>query len=91
MTRAAMNTFTLPSFAAPEFRRMKMTRATTSAMVAAAAAVVVVTNPARGGEGGGRAHEEAVRVGLKGWLGTKFACPGAQDVLVLKIAYLEVK
>jgi len=38
------------------FRRSKMTRAT---LVAAA---VVVTNLARGGEGGGRAYEEAVRV-----------------------------
>ena len=52
MTRATMNTFTLPSFAAPGFHRMKMTRATTSTMVAAAA-VVVVTNLARGGEGEG--------------------------------------
>ena len=43
---------TLPSFAAPGFRRMKMARATTSTMVAAAAAVVV-TSLARGGEGGG--------------------------------------
>jgi len=48
MTRATMSTFTLPSFAAPEFRRMKMTHATTSTMVAAAAAVVV-TSLARGG------------------------------------------
>ena len=53
MTRATMNTFTLPSFAAPGFRRMKMTRATTSTMVAAVAAVVV-TNPARGGGDGVR-------------------------------------
>jgi len=86
MTRAAMNTFTLPSFAAPEFRHMKMARATTSTMVVAAAAVVV-TNLARGGEGGGRAYEEAVRLGLKGcprdqtcmsWCSR---CPGAQDCL----------
>ena len=41
-----LNTFTLPSFAAPGFRRMKMARATTSTMVVAAAAVVV-TNLAR--------------------------------------------
>jgi len=41
MTRATINTFTLPSFAAPGFRRMKMARATTSTMVVAAAAVVV--------------------------------------------------
>jgi len=47
MTRATMSTFTPPSFAAPGFRRMKMTRATTRKMVAAAAAVVVVTNLAR--------------------------------------------
>jgi len=60
-----MNNFTLPSFAAPGFRRMKMASATTSTMVVVAAAVVV-TNLARGGEGGGRAYEEAVRVGLKG-------------------------
>ena len=53
MTRATMNTFTLPSFAAPGFRRMKMTRATTSTMVVAAAAEVV-TNLARGGKGYGR-------------------------------------
>ena len=65
MTRATMNNFTLPSFAAPGFRRMKMARVTTSTMVAAAAAVVV-TNLARGGKGGGRAYEKAVRVGLKG-------------------------
>ena len=43
---------TLPSFAAPGFRRMKMTRATTSTMVVVVAAVVV-TSLARGGEGGG--------------------------------------
>ena len=54
MTRSTMNTFTLPSFAAPGFRRMKVTRATTSTM-AAAAVVVVVTNLARGGEGCARA------------------------------------
>ena len=42
-----------------------MTRATTSPKVVAAAAAVV-TNPARGGKGGDRAYEEAVRVGLKG-------------------------
>ena len=48
------------------FRRSKMTRATTSTKVVVAAAAVVVTNLARGGEGGGRAYEEAVRVGLKG-------------------------
>jgi len=53
MTLATMNTFTLPSFAAPGFRRMKMTRATTSTMLAAATAVVVI-DLARGGEGGGR-------------------------------------
>ena len=47
MTRATMNTFALPSFAAPGFCRMKMTRATTSTMVVVAAAVVV-TNLARG-------------------------------------------
>ena len=41
MTGATMNTFTPPSFAAPGFLRMKMTRATTSTMVVAAAAVVV--------------------------------------------------
>ena len=40
VTRATMNTFTLPSFAAPGFRRMKMARATTSTVVVAAAAVV---------------------------------------------------
>jgi len=86
MTRATMNTFTLPSFAAPGFRRMKMTRATTSTMLLVVAAVVV-TNLARGGEGGGRAYEEAVRVGLKrcardqtcvSWCSR---CPGAQDCL----------
>ena len=54
MTRATINTFTLPSVAAPGFRRMTMTRATTRTMVVVAAAVVV-TNLARGGEGGGRA------------------------------------
>jgi len=57
-----MKTFTLPSFSSPGFRRMKMTRATTSTMVVVAAAMVV-TSLARGGEGGGRAYEEAVRVG----------------------------
>ena len=66
MTRATMNTFKLPSFAAPGFRRMKMKRSTTSTMVVVAAAALVVTSPARGGEGDGRAYEEAVRVGLKG-------------------------
>jgi len=35
-----MNTFTLPSFAAPGFHRMKMARAMTSTMVVVAAAVV---------------------------------------------------
>ena len=54
-----MNTFTLPFFAAPGCRRMKMTRAMTSTMVAAAAAEVV-TNLAREGEGGVGAYEEAV-------------------------------
>ena len=53
MTRAAMNTFTLPSFAAPGFRRMKMTRATTSTIMVVVAAAVVVTNLSLGGEGGG--------------------------------------
>ena len=43
MTRATANSFTLPSFAAPGFRRMKSTRATTSTVVAAAAAVVVTS------------------------------------------------
>jgi len=86
MTRATMKTFTLPSFAAPEFRRMKMPRATTRTMVVVVAAVVV-TSLARGGEDGGRAYEEAVRVGLEGcardqtcvsWC-SRF--PGAQDCL----------
>ena len=40
MTRATMNTFKLPSFAAPGFHRMKMARATTSTMMVVAAAVV---------------------------------------------------
>jgi len=53
MARAKMSTFTLPSFAAPGFRRMKIARATTSTMVVVAAAVVV-TSLVRGGEGGGR-------------------------------------
>ena len=35
-------------------------------VVAAAAAAAEVTNLARGGKGGGRAYEKAVRVGLKG-------------------------
>ena len=48
VTRSTMNTFTLPSFAAPEFRRMKMARATTSTMVVVVVAAVVVTNLARG-------------------------------------------
>jgi len=43
MTRAMMNTFTLPSSAAPGFRRMKMARATTSTF----------NNNYGGGSGGG--------------------------------------
>ena len=43
MTRATMKTFTLPSFSSPGFRRMKMTRATTSTMVVVAAAVAVTS------------------------------------------------
>ena len=43
MTRATMNIFTLPSFAAPGFRRMKMTRSTTSTS----------SNNYGGGDGGG--------------------------------------
>ena len=59
VTRSTMNTFTLPSFAAPGFRRMKIARAKTSTMVAAAAAVVV-TSLARGGEGGDNTYEGTV-------------------------------
>ena len=50
MARATLNTFTLPSFAAPGFRRMKMARATARTRVVVVAAVVV-TNLARGGKG----------------------------------------
>ena len=42
MTRATMNTFTLPSSATPGFRRLKMARATTSTF-----------NNSYGGGGGG--------------------------------------
>jgi len=52
-----MSAFALPSSAAPGFRRLKMTRATTitfnSTIVVAAAAAAVVTHLARRGEGGG--------------------------------------
>jgi len=56
-------------------------------VVVVVAAAVVVTNLARGGEGGSRAYEEAVRVGLKGFARDQTCvslcsrCPGAQDCL----------
>ena len=82
MTRVTTKTFTLPSFAAPGFRRMKMARATTSTTAAAAAAVVVVvTNLARGGKVVVELMKKPFAWVSKGALGTKLACPGAQGCL----------
>ena len=60
MTRATISTFTLPSSAAPRFRRLKVARATTNTFnntviveVVAAVVAVVVMSLARGRKGGG--------------------------------------